>query len=177
MYKAVTLETDRLILEPLGLKYLSHEYVDWMNDPVVYQYLESGGKYSIELLKEYLNQVESRNILFWAIHLKSDNKHIGNIKIDPINIKHGFGEYGIIIGERSEWGKGYAFEASSAVIDFIFSELKLRKLTLGVITENETAVGLYYKLGFALEGVYKKHVLYNNQYSDVYRMALFNDFL
>ncbi len=174
MYKTVTLESERLILEPLGLKHLSNKYVDWMNDPVVYEYLEFGGEYSLELLKDYLTQVEAKNILFWAIHLKSDNTHVGNIKIDPVNSKHGFGEYGIMMGERSEWGQGYAFEASSIVLQYCFYDLSLRKICLGVIKENKAAITLYKKLGFTIEGDYKNHLIYKNQYSDCLRMAVFN---
>ena len=40
-----------------------------------------------------------------GIHLKENCKHIGNIKIDPINKKHGTGEYGIMMGDKDEWGK------------------------------------------------------------------------
>ena len=174
MFNPIYLESERLILKPLGLIHLSYDYVDWMNDPFVYEYLESGGDYTIDLLRDYLTQVEKSNILFWAIHLKFDNKHIGNIKIDPINYKHSFGEYGIMMGDRSEWGKGYAFEASLTVLNHCFEILNLRKVCLGVISHNEIAIALYKKLGFIIEGIYKKHLLYNKDFSDCIRMSKFN---
>jgi RimJ/RimL family protein N-acetyltransferase len=145
-----------------------------MNDPAVITYLESGGDYTIEKIREYLLAVEARSILFWAIQLKISGKHIGNIKIDPVNEKHSLGEYAIMMGDRSEWGKGYAMEASKTVIQYCFETVKLRKLTLGVIENNVAAVNLYYKLGFVLEGVYKKHGIYGGKYCDAFRMALFN---
>lgn len=174
MIKAETIESDRLKLVPLGIEHLSKKYVQWLNDPIVNQFLESGGNYSLELLNEFLIKISSKEILFWAIHLKSNHKHIGNIKIDPVNTKHGFGEYGIMIGDKNEWGKGYAFEASKIVLEYCFILLGLRKICLGVINENTSAIKLYKKLGFSIEGVYKKHLLYNNQYSDCLRMAVFN---
>ena len=67
------------------------------------------------------------SMLFWAIHLKEGGKHIGNIKIDPVNKRHGLGEYGIMIGDSDEWGKGYAKEASELVIHHCFRDLRLRK--------------------------------------------------
>ena len=81
-------------------------------------------------------KIKNSKIFFWAITLKESGKHIGNIKIDPISQKHERGEYGIMMGDRSEWGKGYAREASEAVIRFCFETLKLRKVTLGVLTAN-----------------------------------------
>ena len=81
------LKSKRLIFEPLGVKHLSQYYVDWMNDPLVIKYMNSGGDYSIEKLKNFLSNQERKKILFWAIIVKETNKHIGNIKIDPIDKK------------------------------------------------------------------------------------------
>ena len=115
------LETDRLLLKPLNKSYLSQNYVDWMNDSEVNRYLESGGNYNLNKLNEYLMEVERNPKYFWAIILKEINKHIGNIKIDPIDPDKFFGEYGIMLGDRNEWGKGIAKEASEKVINFCFS--------------------------------------------------------
>lgn len=157
------------------MEHLSIDYVNWMNDPVVCAYLESGGDYTFEKLKEYLSQLVKNPILFWAIHLKSNNKHIGNIKIDPINLQHKYGEYGIMMGDKSEWGNGYASEASQLVISFCFSvSLNIRKINLGVYSKNISAIKLYHNLGFVEEGRFIKHVITKNGYDDIIRMAIFN---
>jgi RimJ/RimL family protein N-acetyltransferase len=157
------------------MEHCTDDYVRWLNTPEVFKYLETGGNYTIEALRNYLQSVERNpDMLFWAIHTKSNKKHIGNIKIDPINKRHGLGEYGILMGEQSEWGKGYAKEASLLIIDYCFKTLNLRKMTLGVVERNGAAVHLYKSLGFQIEGVYKKHGFYENEYHDVLRMALFN---
>lgn len=170
-----TLDSERLVYRPLGLSHCTDEYVSWLNNPEVYRYLETGGNYKITDLEQYLKSVESNSeILFWAIHLKSNGKHIGNIKIDPINRRHGLGEYGIMMGDTLEWGKGYAKEASITIIDHCFNDLNIRKITLGVVEPNVSAVELYKKLGFEIEGVYKQHGLYEGKYLDIIRMALFN---
>jgi RimJ/RimL family protein N-acetyltransferase len=146
-----------------------------MNDAEVNQFLESGGNYTIEQLEAYLQSVlEKENMFFWAIHIKENDEHIGNIKIDPISKKHGHGEYGILMGAKEYWGKGYAKEASLTIIDYCFNETGLRKMTLGVVEKNIAAVELYKKLGFEVEGVYKKHGIYNGEYCDIIRLALFN---
>lgn len=166
--------SDRLELRPLNLSFCTQKYVDWMNDPEVYKYLETGGDYTTVKLRDYLADVEKKNILFWAIVIRESDQHIGNIKIDPIHPIHGLGEYGIMMGEKSEWGKGYAYEASKLAITYCFSEGKLRKINLGVAENNASAVNLYKKLGFLTEGIHKHHLLYNSQYLTLLRMALFN---
>ena len=168
------LETDRLILKPLNKYFLSKDYVNWLNDKEVNRYLESGGNYTLEMLEGYLEEVESNPKYFWAIILKETNKHIGNIKIDPIDLSHLFGEYGIMIGDRTVWGKGIGFEASTSVIDFCFNVLCLEKINLGLHRSNGKALRLYEKLGFKkslnnfLEEKSKK------QLKDSFRMSVLN---
>lgn len=169
------LESDRLFYKALSLEHCTTKYVSWLNNPEVYRYLETGGNYTLEMLKEYLASVErNSNMLFWAIHLRHNKEHIGNIKIDPVNKRHSLGEYGILMGEQSEWGKGYAKEASETILSYCFNTLNLRKITLGVVERNAAAIQLYKSLGFETEGIYKKHGLYANEYLDILRMALFN---
>jgi [ribosomal protein S5]-alanine N-acetyltransferase len=172
--RAPILESARLIFRPVSLAHLTQDYVDWLNDSEVNRYLETGGNYSLSELKEFLSDVEKKDIFFWAIHLKINNSHIGNIKIDPINKRHGLGEYGILLGRKSEWGKGYAKEASQRIIQYCFTSIGLRKITLGVVADNLHAVKLYEKLDFIKEGIYKNHGLYQGKYCDIIRMAIFN---
>lgn len=166
----VILETERLILKPLNKNFLSQEYVDWMNDKKVINYLESGGDYTIDKLNNYLEEVEHNPKYFWVISLKKTNKHIGNIKIDPINLNNFSGEYGIMIGDRKEWGKGIAKEASEIIIDYCFTSLNLKKINLGVKQKNLMAIRLYEKLGFTIENSSKL----NRTDEEHYRMSLYN---
>ena len=172
--KAPIIENKRLILKPLTLEHLSQEYVEWLNDIEVYKYLETGGNYTLDMLKEYLIDVEKKDIYFWGIHLKENSLHIGNIKIDPVNSRHGIAEYGIMMGRKSEWRKGYAKEASLSILNYCFNELRIRKITLGVVKDNTSALNLYKRIGFEIEGIYKKHGFYLDKFCDVARMALFN---
>ncbi len=172
--KAPALISERLYLEPLSKKYLSIDYVNWLNNIDVHRFMEAGGNYTLEMLENYLLEVEQKEIYFWAIIVKNTHKHIGNIKIDPIVLRHGLCEYAIMMGDTDEWGKGYAKEASMTVIDYCFKVLNLRKMTLGVVEKNTAAFHLYRNLGFEEEGLYKNHGFYEGNYCDVIRMALFN---
>ena len=62
------IKSKNLIFEPLSLKHLSSNYVNWLNDEDVNKYLESKNHYSLGKLKNYLVEVEKKEILFWAIH-------------------------------------------------------------------------------------------------------------
>tara|TARA_A100001015_G_scaffold321496_1_gene452561 strand:+ start:1108 stop:2493 length:1386 start_codon:yes stop_codon:yes gene_type:complete len=148
MNKTVTLRSERLTYEPLNMKHLSEKYVNWMNDKDVNIYMSSGGDYTLEKLRLFLLDQQKKKILFWAIIKTNTKEHIGNIKIDPIDEKRKSGEYGIMIGNKLEWGKGYAKEASKTIIKYCFEEIGLNEITLGVNKSNINAIKLYDRLGF-----------------------------
>ena len=176
MDRSQKIETKRLVMRPLGLSFLSNTYLNWMQDEEVVKFMDSGGKnYSFNDLKEYLLEIDEKNIYSWAIILKDRNYHIGNIKIDPIDSKKSTGEYGIMIGDKSSWGKGYAREASLGIINFCFNDLLLRKINLGVVSNNENALSLYKSLGFVEEKRIKKQNPSNDSYYEIIRMTLLNN--
>ncbi len=170
--KTIDIESERLIFKRVSSEHISVEYVSWINDPEVNRYLETRGNYTLDLLKSYIEEQHNKESYFWAIHLKDSNKHIGNIKIDPINFETKSGEYGILIGDKSNWGKGYASEATKRIIKYCFEELGLTKITLGVIEDNVSAVNLYKKLGFHLDEVIQGTKEYNNKISNSIRMSI-----
>ena len=80
-----TLESERLFYKPVDMLYATDRYVSWLNDTDVNKYLEVKKENTIEELREYIQDTLQKKVFFWAIHLKENGKHIGNIKIDPIN--------------------------------------------------------------------------------------------
>jgi RimJ/RimL family protein N-acetyltransferase len=168
-------ETERLILEPIGMEHCTATYLSWLNDPEVYRWLETRGSQTMPKLQKYIQQQVKNKTYMWAIKVKSSSTHIGNIKIDPINKIHSLGEFGILMGDKTEWGKGYAREASLEIMNYFFKKKQpLRKITLGVVDQNKAAVKLYKNLGFGIEGIYKDHVCYDGSFYTILRMAKFN---
>jgi len=168
------LESERLVLKPLSKSFLSMEYVNWMNDPIVVRFIESGGNYDIKKLRNFLTEAEKKPKYFWSIVVKKGDIHIGNIKIDPINFKDHNGGYGILIGNKKFWGHEYGKEASNLVIKHCFDDLNLKKIILGVNAENKAALKLYKKLGFVQEGRLKQHLNFENNYVDQLIFSIFN---
>lgn len=171
MKQAKTLSSARLTYLPLSSSHLSESYVNWINDTDVNKYLETR-QTTFGQLKAFLEEQEKKDILFWAIHLNENKKHIGNIKIDPIDKVELSGEYGILMGDKSEWRKGYAQEASERIIQFCFEEYNLSKITLGVVDENMSAVKLYEKLGFEVYEVKENSGVYSGKSCNTLRMVL-----
>ncbi len=174
---SIFLQTERLTLNPVTQNHCTETYLGWLNDYEVNRFLETGNYPStINTLYDFISNQEKQKSLFLAIHLKSSDKHIGNIKIDGMHPIHRTAEYGILLGDKKEWGKGYAKEATQAVLTHCFNRLNIRKITLGVVKDNVAAVELYKKLGFEIEGCYINHCYYDGAYRDIYRMGLIKKF-
>lgn len=171
----IDLESDRLEIKRLTTEHVNHNYLSWLNDPEINAFLEVNGDYTMCLLEEYVKKMYKNETYFWAIHIKATGKHIGNIKIDPINLDKNSGEYGILMGDKSVWGKGYAEEASLSVINFCFEKLELSKITLGVIEGNTRAIRLYRKMGFKIQKKEYDKGFYNGKLRNSLRMYILNE--
>ncbi len=148
MFIAISIETERLCLEPISKKFVTKRYLEWLNDPDVYKFLVSKGNYTLRKLKKYINQITKKEVLMWAIIFKENQIHVGNIKMDPINFSNNSVELGIMIGDKNFWGMGIATETIFAVAKYCFTKLDFEVITLGVEKENLSAIRAYSKIGF-----------------------------
>lgn len=134
-------------------------YVRWFNDKKVIKYLANQS--GITLAKEKIfirNIIKNKNDICLAM-IAETGKHIGSAGV-KINPEHRRAEYGIIIGDKSEWGKKYAQESIMILADYVFKKLKFNRLELSVYAKNERAVHVYKKMGFKVEGRRRRY-LYN----------------
>lgn len=169
-----TLETERLVLRPLRREDVGERYVSWMNDAGVTQYLESRFRTCGEDdLRQYVADVNARaGVLFLGIFVREGMLYIGNIKLE-INTYHARGEVGIIIGDRTVWGRGYAAEAIGALATHAFGDPGLYKLTAGCYENNIGSLRAFEKAGFVVEGVLKRHYRFGDQRVDRIVLARF----
>lgn len=121
----------------------------WKNDKEVYKFL--GGGYaptSIDEQKKWMDQMidNSGKTKRFIIQLK--DKPIGFIGLYDIHDIHRVCSLGLYIGEKQEWGKGYASKAYKTIEEFAKNNLNIRKIKLEVVEDNKNAVLMYEKLGF-----------------------------
>jgi len=173
---SIKIKSNLLILNELSCDDITQEYINWLNDPEVNKYLELRFVYQDErLVKEFVKKCAKNEFEFlFGIFTKDDMKHIGNIKLGPINKFHNYAEVGLMIGDKSEWGKGYGSHAISIITQFAFEQLDLSKLGAGCYKSNLGSKKIFQKAGYQLEGVLKDHVLYNGHREDVYRFGINN---
>lgn len=159
---------ENLYLREVRPNDVNDNYYRWLNDREVTRFLESRFyPNSREKLREYVEEkLSDPNNLFLAIVLKEDHRHIGNIKLGPINWMHRFADIGILIGERDCWGRGHATEALRLLADYAFSELNLNKLTAGCYEANAGSLKAFQKAGFLKEGTLHRQFYCEGRYMD-----------
>ena len=168
-----TLTGEGVLIRPLLPEDGNEIYAGWMNDPGIMEYTESRfASHTPDELKRYIQGVRSNpHSHMWAICDVISGDHVGNIKLGPVNTHHQFGDIGLIIGERSVWGRGFATEAISLVCDFAFKQLRLHKVTASMYEENVGSTRAFEKAGFIIEGTRTSQYLLNDHYTGVVMMG------
>jgi len=159
---------DRIYLKLLSPDDVNEKYLNWMRDPQVLQYLECRWRaYSLEELRRYIQSVnDGLNNFMLGIYLKNEDEYIGNIKVGGINHVHRHGDVGLILGEKSVWGKGYGREAVELVTKYAFEEINLNKVIAGIYESNIGSIKAFEKAGYRKVGVLKQHRFCKGIYVD-----------
>ncbi len=169
------IEGDRVYLRRLTEADATENYVRWMNDPEINQYLECRFyTHTIESTKAFIRSVTNENNYQFGIFLKDNDKHIGNIKIGNINQYHRSADIGFLIGEKEYWGMGFATEAVGLATAFGFDVLKLHKLWGGLYAPNIGSFRAFQKNGYEQEGIKKSQFLCKGVFVDDYLFGRIN---
>ena len=174
---AVFLEGDIIFLRPLQESDIEGTYNNWLNDK---EACEGNAHHTYphtreDTLKYIRYALTTKTELILAIVDKKSNKHIGNIALHNITSIHRSAELSIFIGEKDFWGKGYAFEAWTLILEYAFLRLGLRKIIAGAIADNEGSVKVLKRLGFKVEGTFRQEVYVDGAYCDGIRFGLFRE--
>lgn len=164
----MNLKGQRIFLRTLTEGDVGDAYLEWMRDPQVVQYLESRNQtQTLATLREFVNKMNAsvRDHLF-GIFLSDDGEHIGNIKIGSIREPHRSADLGLMIGQRSAWGKGYGTEAIALATSYAFDQLQLNKLWAGMYAENLGSYHAFIKAGYREVGRFRRHILFKGRYID-----------
>jgi ribosomal-protein-alanine N-acetyltransferase len=140
-------------------------FVDWFGDLDVTRYLLR--RFAVGRLQEegFLKALgDSATDVFWM--LEADGQAIGATGIHRIDWLHAHATTGIMIGVKSEWGKGRASEAMQLRTAYAFRQLNLHKLSSGAFVENEPSKRALLKAGYREVGVERDHFFREGRWHD-----------
>lgn len=174
----IFLEGPRLTLRPLSPADAEGAYPGWLNDAHVSQGNSHHTRpYSRAQARAYIeaSRRPGGDSVILAIVLKRGQRHIGNVALTHLHPIHQTAEFSILLGDASQWGKGYGLEAARLLIGHGFSALNLRRVHCGTFATNAGFRKLATALGMREEGLRRAAVFKDGRHLDVVEFGLFRE--
>ena len=150
-------------------------FVRWLSDAEVTRHLAIRAPFSTAMEEKWFDEMltrQGKEAYHFVICLLADDRPIGTAGFHHVNYEDGHASFGISIGEKAEWSKGYGTDALRAICDFGFGQLRLERIELDVYEPNMRARRSYAKAGFVTEGTMRHAHFSDGRHHDVLRMSL-----
>lgn len=144
--------------------------VKWRHNDDIWD-MVSGPKYfvSSEYEKTWVQKaISNKDEMILAICLKENDKYIGNSILNHFDWINRSAESGTMIGDKSEWGKGYGVEALMLKLKFAFRERGLERVSACTLESNIGSQRVGEKCGFVQEGFIRNSVFKNGKFHNQY---------
>lgn len=146
----------------------------WHNDPRIRTKARMG-----ELPVTYIKEEEEIRIskdakeeIYLIIVQKSTDRPIGFIRLNFIDTVSRNMWLRFIIGDPNAWGKNLASDALNHVLQWLFSEQNVHRITLETYETNKRAIRFFKKLGFKQEGIVREAVYIGGKYYNIIAFGL-----
>jgi [ribosomal protein S5]-alanine N-acetyltransferase len=128
-------------------------------DPGVMRFIGTGGPWSAEQTRANIaimtERYERDGAGIWPVVLKETGTIVGECGLQPLPNSDDV-EIAFLFGKDS-WGKGLAFEAASAVLEWGFREHGLRRIVAVVYPANTRSIALINRLGMRYERIVRAY--------------------
>jgi diamine N-acetyltransferase len=171
------IRAERVYLRPAERSDLP-TFVSWLADAEVTRHLAIRSPISQAMEEKWLDQMvekQGKQQYHFVICLIEGDRPIGATDLRDLDLENGSAGFGIVIGEKAEWNKGYGAETLQAICDFGFGQLRLERIYLEVYAPNKAGKRAYQKAGFVEEGTLRNAHFADGQHQDALIMSLLRD--
>jgi len=155
----VSINTDRLLLRPFQKDDASYVFNNWTSDSKVTKFLRWPTHQDItvteKILNSWIENYKDKSFYQWAIVLKEIDEPIGSISVVDMDERTDKVHIGYCIGSKW-WHKGYTSEAFSAIIPFLFNDVKAQRIESQHDPDNPNSGKVMKKCGLVFEGILRK---------------------
>ena len=154
---------------------ISDTYISWLNDKEVVRYSNQRFlNHTVESSRNYLKSFLDSNNIYMAIEDKKTKELYGSITA-YIQPNHGVADIGLMIGNKNSWGRGIGSEAWALMMEFLFSQCNVRKITGGTLKVNTGMVSIMKKNMMTHEATRKKQELIDGKPVDMLYFCKFSN--
>ncbi len=148
------------------------EIVGWLNDPAVVRFSEQRHqRHSYGTQKEYVHQLMDSPDLYIGVYCGTCLIGTMTAVVDNDN---SVANVGIMMGDKSKWGKGYGLEAWRGVCDELFKS-GIRKIEAGCMAINYRMMAICQHYDMIEEGRQDKHFMLDDDTVDLVHWGKFNE--
>ena len=155
----IKIETERLILRRFTMKDAEAMFNNWASDEKVTEFLRWPVHQTMDItkkvLQEWVKSYKNDDFYLWAIVLKELREPIGSISVVGKNEKLDIVHIGYCIGSKW-WHQGITTEAFSAIIPFLFEEVKVHRIEAQHDPNNPNSGKVMLKCGLKYEGTLRQ---------------------
>ena len=167
--------------ELVALGPLRREMIDlwlrWFNDLDMLRTLGTVDAATREAEERFYAQATGEGEVNFAIFELASARPVGTCGLRAVDQRNGTATFGIAIGDRTAWNRGYGSEATRLLLDYAFHWLGLHNVQLHVYANNPRGIRAYEKAGFRLVGRRREaHKLGQQRMDEVIMDALATDF-
>jgi diamine N-acetyltransferase len=160
---------------------LRREMIDlwlrWFNDLEMLRTLGSVDAATREAEERFYALATSDGQVNFAIFELASSRPVGTCGLREVNQRQGTATFGISIGDRGAWNRGYGTEATRLLLDYAFHWLGLHNVLLSVFANNPRGVRAYEKAGFRVIGHRREaHKLGQQRMDEIFMDALASEF-
>jgi len=153
-------------LSPLNLED-AQTYTQWINDMETGFYMLFNATIcNVDKEKAILENLVNSNHIFAIIDSQTDTL-IGNCGLHDLNSIDRKTVFGIFLGNKDYWGRGYGTEATCLLLDYAFNILNLHRVELDVFAYNKRGIRCYEKCGFRYGGKKREAHFMAGAYHDI----------
>ncbi len=166
-------EGDKVRLVPLDKARHFDNAVAWMNDPEVTAWTLIGDWPMTRLgEQEFFDVVRTpeKGELAFAVETL-EGEHIGFTGIHKIDLRHGVGTTGTILGRKDLWRRGYGLDTARVRTRYAFEVVGLRLLLSEAFVENAASIRILEKVGYREVGRIAGRYFKRGGYRDVILFA------
>lgn len=124
-------------------------------------------------IHDWIAKIDNKESLTLTAVLIGENRPVGYINVSEIEPLAGTCRIGLAVFAPEDRGKGYGGRMIRMILDYLRDWLKVRKVSLIVLLDNQAAVALYRMLGFEVEGTLKDQYFIDGRYRSALIMAKF----
>lgn len=150
--------------------------VPWFNDPEVARFLRRYQPMTLAQEEQFLRTIcDSSTDLVLGITVRQDDRLIGCTGLHDIDPRNRHAQFGILIGDKTVWGRGHGTEATRLLIGHAFDTLNLNRVWLHVFEYNQRGLRAYEKAGFRVEGRLRQDTFREARYWDTLVMGVLRE--